>query len=185
MAAPTLRRSGSDSPLSTRTSASSSHDRAPSLRIQFLARGLSAQADSGSAVLLPVICAGIIEPGMDTAIFQEYPGCFQPESRGLVSELPSSGGDRSLEKARRSVGEAATLLAMKVHAKQCRHHVLIETDPRWVPAEFVGKIKANIGGCARGISAPSLSTGETLSRSYFCATVGATIRRYIEAQKGR
>ena len=69
-------------------------------------------------------------------------------------------------------------------------HLFLETDPRWAPAEFVAKIKANTSRVLRAEFAHLRSRLPTLwSRSYFCSTVGAvseaTIRRYIEAQKGR
>lgn len=89
--------------------------------------------------------------------------------------------------------EAAALREMPVHALEIMpDHVrlFIETDPRWAPAEFVGKIKANTSRVLRSEFSHLRSRLPTLwSRSYFCATVGAvseaTIKRYIEAQKGR
>lgn len=89
--------------------------------------------------------------------------------------------------------EAASLREMPVHALEVMPdhvHLFIETDPRWAPAEFVGKIKANTSRVLRSEFPHLRSRLPTLwSRSYFCATVGAvseaTIRRYIEAQKGR
>jgi len=91
------------------------------------------------------------------------------------------------------IREAAALREMTVHALEVMPdhvHLFIETDPRWAPAEFIGKIKANTSRVLR-MEFPHLrSRLPTLwSRSYFCATVGAvseeTIRHYIEAQKGR
>lgn len=89
--------------------------------------------------------------------------------------------------------EAASLREMPVHALEVRPdhvHLFIETDPRWAPAEFIGKIKANTSRVLRSEFPHLRSRLPTLwSRSYFCATVGtvseAAIRRYIEAQKGR
>jgi putative transposase len=90
------------------------------------------------------------------------------------------------------ISQSAALRDMKVHALEVMPdyvHLFIETDPRWAPAEFVAKIKANTSRVLR-MEFPHLrSRLPTLwSRSYFCATVGAvshaTIRRYIEAQKG-
>lgn len=89
--------------------------------------------------------------------------------------------------------ESAALREMPVHALDVMPdhvHLFIETDPRWAPAEFVGKIKANTSRVLRSEFPHLRSRLPTLwSRSYFCATVGAvseaTIRRYIEAQKGR
>jgi putative transposase len=88
--------------------------------------------------------------------------------------------------------QSAALRDMKVHELEVMPdhvHLFIETDPRWAPAEFVAKIKANTSRVLR-MEFPHLrSRLPTLwNRSYFCATVGAvsqaTIRRYIEAQKG-
>jgi putative transposase len=91
------------------------------------------------------------------------------------------------------IREAAAMRDMIVHALEVMPdhvHLFIETDPRWAPAEFVGKIKANTSRVLREEFSHLRSRLPTLwSRSYFCATVGAvseaTIRRYIEAQKGR
>lgn len=89
--------------------------------------------------------------------------------------------------------DAAKIRDMTVHALEVMPdhvHMFIETDPRWAPAEFIGKIKANTSRVLRDEFPHLRSRMPTLwSRSYFCATVGAvseaTIRRYIEAQKGR
>lgn len=91
------------------------------------------------------------------------------------------------------IREAAGLREMTVHALEVMPdhvHLFLETDPRWAPAEFVGKIKANTSHVLRAEFPHLRSRLPTLwSRSYFCATVGAvseaTIRHYIEAQKGR
>jgi putative transposase len=91
------------------------------------------------------------------------------------------------------IRDAAVQRDMKVHALEVMPdhvHLFIETDPRWAPAEFVGKIKANTSRVLREEFPHLRSRLPTLwSRSYFCATVGAvsevTIRRYIEMQKGR
>lgn len=91
------------------------------------------------------------------------------------------------------IHEAADMLGMTVHALEVMPdhvHLFLETDPRWAPAEFVGKIKANTSRVLRAEFAHLRSRLPTLwSRSYFCSTVGAvsetTIRRYIEMQKGR
>jgi putative transposase len=91
------------------------------------------------------------------------------------------------------IRDAATRRDMKVHALEVMPdhiHLFIETDPRWAPAEFVGKIKANTSRVLREEFPHLGSRLPTLwSRSYFCSTVGAvseaTIRRYIEMQKGR
>jgi putative transposase len=101
--------------------------------------------------------------------------------------------DRVEKRLAELVHEAAALRDMKIHALEVmadRVHLFIETDPRWAPAEFVGKIKANTSRVLREEFPHLRSRLPTLwSRSYFCATVGAVseaaIRRYIEAQKGR
>jgi putative transposase len=89
--------------------------------------------------------------------------------------------------------DAAELRGMTVHALEVMPdhvHLFVETDPRWAPAEIVGKIKANTSRVLREEFRHLRTTLPTLwSRSYFCATVGTvsetTVRRYIEAQKGR
>jgi putative transposase len=91
------------------------------------------------------------------------------------------------------IHEAAEMRDMTVHALEVMPdhvHLFLETDPRWAPAEFVAKIKANTSRVLRAEFSHLRSRLPTLwSRSYFCSTVGAvsdeTIRRYIEAQKGR
>lgn len=91
------------------------------------------------------------------------------------------------------IREAAAMRGMTVHALEIMPdhvHLFVETDPRWAPAEFVGKFKANTSRVLRTEFPHLRSRLPTLwSRSYFCATVGAvseaTIRRYIESQKGR
>jgi putative transposase len=91
------------------------------------------------------------------------------------------------------VEKRAELRGMTVHALEVMPdhvHLFVETDPRWAPAEIVGKIKANTSRVLREEFRHLRTTLPTLwSRSYFCATVGTvsetTVRRYIEAQKGR
>lgn len=81
---------------------------------------------------------------------------------------------------------------MTIHALEVMPdhlHLFIETDPRWAPAEIVGKFKAVSSRILRQDFPALCSRLPTLwSRSYFIATVGAvseaTIRRYIAAQKG-
>ena len=81
---------------------------------------------------------------------------------------------------------------MTVHALEVMPdhlHLCLEADPRWAPAEIVGKFKAVSSRILRQEFPALRSRLPTLwSRSYFIATVGAvsqaTIRRYIEAQKG-
>lgn len=94
---------------------------------------------------------------------------------------------------KRLIAEIAACREMTVHALEVMPdhvHLFVETDPRWAPAEIVGKFKAVTSRVLREEFPHLRSRLPTLwSRSYFCATVGAvsetTIRRYIEAQKGR
>ena len=89
--------------------------------------------------------------------------------------------------------EVAARREMTVHALEVMPdhvHLFVETDPRWAPAEVVGKFKAVSSRILREEFPRLRSRLPTLwSRSYFIATVGtvseATIRRYIEAQRGR
>lgn len=91
------------------------------------------------------------------------------------------------------IAEVAGRREMTVHAIEVMPdhvHLFVESDPRWAPAEIAGKFKAVTSHVLRE-EFPVLRTRlPTLwSRSYFIASVGAvseaTIRRYIEAQKGR
>lgn len=91
------------------------------------------------------------------------------------------------------VEKRAELRGMTAHALEVMPdhvHLFVETDPRWAPAEIVGKIKANTSRVLRKEFRHLRTTLPRLwSRSYFCATVGTvsetTVRRSIEAQKGR
>ena len=90
------------------------------------------------------------------------------------------------------IREVAERREMTIHALEVMPdhlHLFIETDPRWAPAEIVGKFKAVSSRILRHEFPALCSRLPTLwSRSYFIATVGAvseaTIRRYIAAQKG-
>ncbi len=94
---------------------------------------------------------------------------------------------------RELISEVAERREMTVHALEIMPdhvHLFVETDPRWAPAELVGKFKAVSSRILRQEFPALRSRLPTLwSRSYYIATVGtmseATIRRYIEAQKGR
>ncbi len=94
---------------------------------------------------------------------------------------------------RELISEVAERREMTVHALEVmldHVHLFVETDPRWAPAEVVGKFKAVSPRILREEFPRLRSRLPTLwSRSYFIATVGtvseATIRRYIEAQRGR
>src|SRR3712207_1132061 len=81
---------------------------------------------------------------------------------------------------------------MTLHALEVRPdhlHLFVETDPRWAPAEIVGKFKA-VSSRILLQEVPALRSRlpSLWSRSDFIAALGAvseaTIRRYIEAQKG-
>ncbi|MHB2208214.1 IS200/IS605 family transposase [Methylobacterium sp. CM6257] len=90
------------------------------------------------------------------------------------------------------INEIAANRDMTVHALEVlpdHVHLFVEADPRWAPAEIVGKFKAVSSRLLREEFPALRSRLPTLwSRSYFIATVGAvseaTIRRYIDAQKG-
>ena len=91
------------------------------------------------------------------------------------------------------VREIADNRDMTVHALEVMPdhvHTFIESDPRWAPAEIAARFKAVTSRVLRDEFPALRSRLPTLwSRSYFVASVGAvseaTIRRYIEAQKGR
>lgn len=91
------------------------------------------------------------------------------------------------------VREVAETREMTVHALEVMPdhvHTFVESDPRWAPAEIAAKFKAVTSRVLRSEFSVLRSRVPTLwSRSYFVASVGAvseaTIRRYIEAQKGR
>ena len=94
---------------------------------------------------------------------------------------------------RELISEVAERREMTVHVLEIMPdhvHLFVETDPRWAPAELVGKFKAVSSRILRQEFPALRSRLPTLwSRSYYIASVGtvseATIRRYIEAQKGR
>jgi putative transposase len=90
------------------------------------------------------------------------------------------------------IREIAATREMTVHALDVMpDHVrlVLEADPRWAPAEIVGKFKAVSSRLLRQEFPALRSRLPTLwSRSYFIATVGAvseaTIQRFVAAQKG-
>ncbi len=94
---------------------------------------------------------------------------------------------------RELIFEVAARREMTVHTLEVMPdhvHLFVETDPRWAPAEVVGKFKAVSSRILREEFPQLRSRLPTLwSRSYYIATVGtvseATTRRYIDAQKGR
>lgn len=90
------------------------------------------------------------------------------------------------------LAEVAAEHGMTIHAIEVMPdhvHLFVESDPTLCVAEIVNRFKGRTSRALR-LEFPSLrSRLPTLwSRSYFAATVGAvseaTIRRYIESQKG-
>ena len=122
------------------------------------------------------------------AVFSlKYPAVWCPKYRRPVLTNPVDVRLREL------ISEVAERREMTVHALEIMPdhvHLFVETDPRWAPAEVVGKFKAVSSRVLRQEFPALRSRLPTLwSRSYYIATVGtvseAEIRRYIEAQKGR
>ena len=96
------------------------------------------------------------------------------------------------ERLKELLTDVATEHGMTIHAMEVMPdhvHLFIEADPTLCVAEIVNRLKGRTSRVLRQ-EFPSLRTRlPTLwSRSYFAATVGAvseaTVRRYIEAQKG-
>ena len=91
------------------------------------------------------------------------------------------------------IGKVAAENEMTVHALEVMPdhvHVFVETDVRRAPAQIARLLKGTTSNRLRQEFKHLRSKLPTLwSRSYFMATVGtvseATIRRYIEAQKGK
>lgn len=111
---------------------------------------------------------------------------FCPKYRRPVLTPPVDGRLKAL------LAEIAADHGMTLHATEVMPdhvHLFVEADPTLCPAEIVNRFKGRTSRLLRQ-EFPSLrSRLPTLwSRSYFAATVGAvseaTIRRYIEAQKG-
>ena len=91
------------------------------------------------------------------------------------------------------IGKVAAENEMTVHALEVMPdhvHVFVETDVRRAPAQIARLLKGTTSNRLRQEFKHLRSKLPTLwSRSYFVATVGtvseATVRRYIEAQKGK
>jgi putative transposase len=91
------------------------------------------------------------------------------------------------------LAEVAKEHRMTLHAVEVMPdhvHIFVESDPTRCVAEIVNRFKGRTSRILRQEFPKVRSRMPTLwSRSYFAATVGAvseaTIRRYIEAQKGR
>lgn len=89
--------------------------------------------------------------------------------------------------------EVAEERGMTLHASEVMPdhvHLFVEADPTLCVAEIVNRLKGRSSRVLRQEFPALRSRLPTLwSRSYFAASVGAvsetTIRRYIEAQKGR
>jgi len=69
-------------------------------------------------------------------------------------------------------------------------HLFVESDPTWAPAAIVGRLKGYTSHILREEFPHLRSRLPTLwSRSYYAGSVGhvseATVRAYIESQKGR
>jgi putative transposase len=90
------------------------------------------------------------------------------------------------------LGDVAREHGMKIHAVEVMAdhvHLFVESDPTLCVAEIVNRFKGRTSRILRQEFRSLRSRLPTLwSRSYFAATVGtvseATVRRYIEAQKG-
>jgi len=117
----------------------------------------------------------------------KYHLVFCPKYRRPVLAPPV---DARLEELIREVAERREMTVHAIEVMPDHVHLFVESDPRWAPAEIAGKFKAVTSRVLRREFPALRSRLPTLwSRSYFIASVGAvseaTIRRYIEAQKGR
>ncbi|MBO0766395.1 MAG: IS200/IS605 family transposase [Hyphomicrobiaceae bacterium] len=91
------------------------------------------------------------------------------------------------------LGEVAREHGMTIHAAEVMPdhvHLFVEADPTLCVAEIVNRFKGRTSRLLRQEFRHLRTRLPTLwSRSYFAGTVGAvseaTVRRYIEAQKGR
>ena len=121
------------------------------------------------------------------AVFSlKYHIVWCPKYRRSVLMPPVDGRLKEL------LAEIAAEHDMTIHAVEVRSdhvHLFIESDPTLCVAEIVNRLKGRTSRVLRQEFPALRSRLPTLwSRSYFAATVGAvseaTIRRYIEAQKG-
>ena len=109
-----------------------------------------------------------------------------------MPEISQARSDRAPRCPKEIIREIAANREMTVHALEVMPdhlHLFVETDPRWAPAEIVGKFKAVSSRLLRQEFPALRSRLPTLwSRADFIATVGAvseaTIRRCSAAQKG-
>jgi putative transposase len=98
--------------------------------------------------------------------------------------------DERLKELLFEVAEDRGMKLLAVEVMPDHVHLFVESDPTICVAEIVNRFKGRTSRILRQEFRSLRSRLPTLwSRSYFAATVGAvseaTIRRYIEAQKGR
>lgn len=122
------------------------------------------------------------------AVFSlKYHVVWCPKFRRKVLMPPVS------DRLRELIQEKAQELGMTVHALEIMPdhlHLFIEADPTLCVAEIVNRLKGYTSHTLRQEFLPLRSRLPTLwSRSYYAGTTGHvsedTIRKYIEAQKGR
>jgi putative transposase len=110
-----------------------------------------------------------------------------PKYRRPVLTTPVDG---RLKELLFEVAEDRGMKLLAVEVMPDHVHLFVESDPTICVAEIVNRFKGRTSRILRQEFRSLRSRLPTLwSRSYFAATVGAvseaTIRRYIEAQKGR
>jgi putative transposase len=110
-----------------------------------------------------------------------------PKYRRPVLTTPVDG---RLKEVLFEVAEDRGMKLLAVEVVPDHVHLFVESDPTICVAEIVNRFKGRTSRILRQEFRSLRSRLPTLwSRSYFAATVGAvseaTIRRYIEAQKGR
>lgn len=122
------------------------------------------------------------------AVFSlKYHVVWCPKYRRPVLTAPV---DARLKELLSEVAEEQGMTVLATEVMPDHVHLFVEADPTLCVAEIVNRFKGRTSRLLRE-EFPSLrSRLPTLwSRSYFAATVGAvseaTIKRYIEAQKGR
>lgn len=122
------------------------------------------------------------------AVFSlKYHVVFCPKYRRPVLVPPV---DRRLKEVLAATAEEHGMAFHAVEVLPDHVHLFVEADPTLCVAEIVNRLKGRTSRILREEFAQLRSRLPTLwSRSYFAATTGAvseaTIRRYIEAQKGR
>jgi len=97
------------------------------------------------------------------------------------------------ERLRELIEELAAEMEMVVHALEIMPdhvHLFIEADPRMGVAEIVNRLKGRTSRLLRQEFPSLVSRLPTMwSRSYYAGTIGhvseATVKRYIEEQKGQ